>query len=60
MDMDYANAQSPNGRAQYTVDGVKGLRLTGGVELNLKITRLHVDFNLGSQKVVGLGLSFGN
>jgi len=60
LKMDYENAQSPNGRARYDVDGAKGIRATAGVALDLRVFRIHTDFNLGSQKILGLGLSFGN
>jgi hypothetical protein len=60
LKMDYENSREPGGRSQYDVKGASGVRLTAGTAINLKILKIHADVNLGTQTIVGLGLSFGN
>ncbi|MEO5511522.1 MAG: DUF6588 family protein [Longimicrobiales bacterium] len=55
----YDNVAAESGQVEVDLEGVKGLRGTGGFALQLPLIALRADLTLGSQTVVGLGLSLG-
>lgn len=61
MDVNYSQGAGPDALAvSLQLDGHTGIRVTGGIELDLRLLRLRGDLSLGSQTVLGLGLSLGN
>lgn len=61
MDVDYTQGTGPDALAvSLELDGHTGVRATGGIEFDLRLLRVRGDLSLGSQTVLGLGLSFGN